>query len=238
MTRTRTGTFVALRSSIMAAPERRAAFVGGCVLLFGWQAWALFVREPGPPVEVQDANAIVIEAFGDGAAVGQTFVPMSERLDGLTVWFRSTEPRAATVRCELAGEVEQTFEPLYRWTEAVTVNGRTPHTFAFPPVEPSFGRPMRFTVALIESASAPVGIEASAGDAMRPGVLLIDGREQWGDLCFRTRAATRFRALMAVAGGLPGPIRDPAIAFALLAIYNWAVMTFVYFMVVANVEEW
>lgn len=212
----------------------RVAFVGVCGLVFCWQIYALFVRQPGPTIGVPEANITVVEEFGAGATVDQTFTPEAAQLDGLTVWFVADAPGQVTVRCELAADEQQAFQPLYRWTEVVAVDGRTRRTFAFPPVARSYHRSMRFSLAA--TTPTQIGIEASRSDELRPGFLRIDGREQWGDLHFRTRSATRFRAFTAVARDLPQPLRDARVALVLLAIYNWATMTFVYFMVVTNEE--
>ncbi len=131
------------RAARGSAVGRMRAWVFGvvCLAAFAGQAYALFVREVGSPLEVSGTNVTVIEAFGTGAAISQTFVP-------------------------------------------------------------------------------------------------VDGQEQWGDLRFRTRTVSRFRVFEAAAQDLPRPFREPSVMFVLLAIYNWAAMTFIYYMVVAGAEEW
>ena len=164
----------------------------------------------------------VIEAFGTGAAISQTFVPRVPELVGLSLWFYAAERQTGVVRCELAVEAGQGFEPLYRWVETVDFDGPTRHTFTFPPVVPESARRLRFEVTLTTPADGVLGVEAAVADTIRPGFLQVDGQEQWGDLRFRTRTVSRFRVFEAAAQDLPRPFREPSVMFVLLAIYNWA----------------
>lgn len=217
---------------------RRAWFALACAASIGYEIYALFIRSGGPVLDVRGRRPIVLRDLGAGEQISQTFVARAESLDALTVWVRSDGPVSANVRCALLLAEHGSFVPLYRWVERLDVDGRAARTFTFPPVVPSRNRQFRFDLQLTPPAVRSLGVEAWAEDALADGVMLIGGREQWGDLALRTRASPPFRSLLRNAKGVPDPLRHPAVALLFLAVANWAVVTFVYYMVAADERQW
>jgi hypothetical protein len=216
--------------------SRRTWFVLACVAIVVWEFDALFLeRSTGSRVR----KSTVVNEFGAGETVSQTFVSESDGLAGFTVWMRpdGAGEFATEVRCELSWGEGTDFVPVYRWTEWVRIAGPTAHTFRFPLVERSGGRTFRVDLRRLRPVAGQLGLEASLDDAARPGALYVDGREQWGDLRFKARLASRYRTFLVQAHGMPDLLRRSGVHLSLLALCNWALMTFAYYVVVEESSD-
>jgi hypothetical protein len=212
--------------------RRLAWFVAAAACALAWESWLLFWPQI---VTVKGARPELVTALGEGRQVSQTFVAPGDGLESVTLWFRAPErPVAAEIEYALLADVKGTYVPLVKWSKRIDVTGVGAQSFEFSPVRASRGRMYRFDVKLLRPLEWPLGVEAYADDAARPGRLLIDGRERWGDLAYRVRTVSRYRSFLASAKGLPDYFRTTPLPLVLLALYNWAIVAFVYYMTVAD----
>lgn len=227
---------LAVRLTAQVRARRLGWFLVACAFAIAAEAWVLFAPQT---FAVNGVRPSLVGALGESRRVSQTFVAHADGLEGLTLAFRAAGPPvAADLACELLMGTPDGFVPLFRWTERVEVRGRRTHTFAFPPVSMARGGTYRFDLTLLRPAPAALAVEAFSDNALRLGRLAINGQEQWGDLAFRARAASRYRNFLAGAKGLPSIFRTTPLALLVLALYNWAMMAFVYYMIVADDKQW
>lgn len=227
---------LALRVRARVASRRLGWFSGACAVVLLVEAWLLFAPQT---MVVSGSRPLVLGALGEGWRISQTFVAHADGLEALTLGFRASGATvAADLTCELLMSTRGSFVELFRWTEHVEVRGRQVHTFSFPPVRMSRGTTYRFDLRLPRPSAAGLALEAFSDDALRPGRLSIDGRGQWGDLALTARAASRYRNFLAGAVGLPSVFRTTPLALVILALYNWAIIALIYFMVVADDNFW
>ena len=167
---------------------------------------------------------MTIVEFSEGAVVGQEFVPDFDHLRAVTVWMRVDRPVDVEVLCSLLS-VSDGGAPLYKWTERVHVEGRSSQTFEFPSLVRSSGRRFRFELRLSRPTPG-LTLEAWGTDAVRPGFLVVDGHERWGDLVYRARAATLAEVLASTPRAIPGMLRQPVVLLALVALHAMALVMF------------
>lgn len=216
--------------------RRLVWFVAACAVALAFESWLLFAPQV---LTVRGRRPLGVSALGEGRQISQTFVAHADGLEALQVGFSSgSEAVVVEVEAALAELTTEGAVPLYRWRAGEAFVGRKSHTFVFPPVRKSRGRMYRLDLRLVRPATAPIAIDACADDVLRPGRLMIDGREQWGDLAFRARAASRYRNFLTGARGLPGAARSGELPLLLLAMYNAAMIAFVYYMIVAGESSW
>jgi hypothetical protein len=214
-------------------------YIAICGFVLLAEFYVFFVLPGGPTVELRGNKPLLVREFGQGSAIGQTFVPLADNLNGLRLWFAvDGEPIAATLECELQRDEGQGLTTLHRWSEELVVRGRTSHIFSIPLVRESKDRLFRFDFRVSGPSRAGLALEGSY-DNPGPGALIIDDRTQWGDARFETRTATLFEAFMAETTRVPWPLHYNVMALVIfLMAYNWAAMTFMYYMVVVREPEW
>jgi len=213
-----------------------------CLLTVGYAEYALLVEET-KDVQALGTKAIRVGAFGDGVPVAQTFTMTSDGLEAVGVQFSTSRPASLRVECELLQlrpDSPGGYETIYRWTEMVEeVSGTEWRTIRFTPVASSMNRVYQIRLQLkgvherageLPSPTTDrvqVGIMAWADNPLRLATLLIDGREQWGDLMFFARATgrTRYERLRVTVGpSLPRLFRHPLVQLVLLLVYDLALV--------------
>lgn len=187
--------------------------------------YAVFAQSTGPALVVGGGQPVDVPEFAAGVSVGQEFVPLADHLNGFTVGLRADRPVDAEVRCTLLSVSAAGDVPIYSWPATLRFEGRTSQTFRFPSVVRSAGRRFRFELRLARPVQG-VSLEARSDDALRPGFLVVDGRERWGDLIFRTRSATLYEVVSATPRSLPGVLRQPTVLLAMVLVQACALAFF------------
>jgi hypothetical protein len=217
---------------LLAVPLRRwppvrspqVCFGVGCVLAVLVEVCALFTART---VRFEGRRPIVANDVASGAVIGQNFVAPVDGLEAVTVYLRvAALQRPARVLFELL-QVEQVGNvPLF--SRIVPLPDRSgPLTFSFPALTRSEGQGYRLQLHLVEPAAGEVGIETFVEGQIDPGSVSIAGREQWADLRLRLTAESRYRAFLGRTK-LTGWRVSPWLHMVLLALYNWALITFTY----------
>jgi hypothetical protein len=213
-----------------------------CMVLIGltWEARALFY--PIALVRAQGVDTFLLDDFGAGAPIGQTFRMLSDGLSAVDLQFSSRTPVSFPVRCRLLiwnayATSGEKWVALYEWIEQVDLPaGLGRHRFAFSPVVPSDRTVYQFQIQRVLTRRDPPGtsiaLVGSRDDVLKDGNI-IDGREQVvdRDLVFQAYATgdTRFGEFRRrVNDQLPWLLRPAGVQLAVLAIYNWAVVMFAY----------
>ena len=223
----------------------RAVFGAALVFALVWAARGLFV--PSVRVRAEGGRPYLLDSFGAGATIGQTFRILNDGLSSAQVRFSSERAGSIAVRCRLLTWSEPTggWTTLYEWTDAVDLPaGAVWRTFRFPPVVPSDRKVYQFQiqrVATPDRADMPVALVASIDDVLGDGNIVAD-REQIvdKDLYFRADATAdvvfdEFRRR--IDPQLPRPLRRLSLQLALLALYACAMSVLAFHLIVRDPER-
>jgi O-antigen ligase len=254
---------------VVAAPERRAARVATRILQSARVRWhdgrvavavilavgvaceaqALFAATP--PLRAAGTKPYIVEDFGAGVPVGQTFRMNSDGLASVRLRFFASQRTAVRFRWRLLTWADSVpWVPLYEWTTTVELPpGQRWQEFQFPPVTPSDRRVYQFQVQRLESHGAKLdasgtpavlGLIGSTDDSLRDGNI-IDGPIQIvdRDLYFEARADDSAFAILRrnINASLPGRLRSKWVQLMILAFYNAALAVVVYSLVVAGTRR-
>jgi hypothetical protein len=171
-----------------------------------------------------------------GAVIRQTFVAPSDGLEAVTVYVRAGRlERPARVLVELQRPGRDIEVPLYSRILEVPARGG-PLALEFPPFAHSEGERFQLWMRLVAPTAGDVGLEAFTEGEVHPGTLSVDGREQWADLKLRLTAESRYRAFLGRVK-LTGWRGSPWLHMALLALYNWALITFTYGILIGRTDR-
>lgn len=237
------------RRRFQRAPARRvrrrlAAFLALFGTLAAGEVYGLFVRETGVPRVDRGPDARLVGEIAGPAIVAQTFSVGVDGLDGITVEARPFgDAVAGTVVFDvaqidpldprLAASLQVT--PLYRILHpARDVVRASRHRVGFPPIAGSRGRLYRLEVRVPDAPPGQgLGLWATRGQAYRGGVLVVNGREVWGDLVFQASAgrATAFGDLQQRLRAWHPAAGSPWLLGALLVLYNSGLAVVVWFFV-------
>ncbi len=236
--------------------RRRVLFVCVCLTAVLCEGWALFLREMDQ-VRAKGTKPFSLEDFGEGVPVAQTFLMVENGLDAVSLQFLTDSSATIRVVCELTQLWDHTsgaHRVLHRWTSVLEgISGTEWQTIGFPPVPFSRNWLYKFQIRLLDAShpGTPVGSARAATTARRPrvslmafadnaladGSLFIAGREQLGDLSFAADGAGRTayaRFQLRAGPKLPVALGNPVVQFALLLLYNLALMTFAYSLLVVD----
>ncbi len=209
----------------------RAGFALFCVALIAWAVITLFApsreRLPfaGRPTDIVE--------FGRGVPVSQEFFIVLRELAAVRVHLRGRGAGDLAWELESADVVSSSAPRLlYRSTQAIAIDGDTAVVIHVPPT-PAPGQQFRLTLRLL-AREQPLSLVASDLNSY-PGALRVDGRERFGDLDLTAIGPSRDAELVAGLGHAPRALRWRGTHVALLGLFLWAVLTFVY--VMAFVQE-
>ena len=223
--------------------DGRLVFWVGLVLGVTCEAYALFI--PSSPIRAMSAKPIVLEGFGAGVPVGQTFRMNAEALESVRVQFFASQRTELVVRCKLL-TAANSWTSVYDWTTRVDLPvGKSWQRFQFPPVVRSDRKIYQFQVQKVEahvigspaSGAPTLGLVASVKEGLPEGNI-VDGSVQLVDkaLFFEAQSDdavfSTFRRN--VNPQLPEPLRSKILHLAVLAILNWALVVYAYEMIVAG----
>jgi len=214
-----------------AAAGRQSWAAIAVVLLIGGQAWAIFVAEIGAQISRRsDSTMLAGEVAGD-RTVSQTFSIGESGIAGITIHARPWSNTAGgVVTFELGGEAGG--DPYFRTSAPVEAVLAAPSGYTLPVVGLAglTNRRCRLMVAMPGAPlGAGIGLVANREDSYTEGALFVAGREQWGDLVFRTVAArptvySHFRHFSRHRQPLAA---SPWFLPTLLLVYDLALVTFV-----------
>ncbi|MBI3493580.1 MAG: O-antigen ligase family protein [Acidobacteria bacterium] len=117
--------------------DGRIAFYAMLAFGLACEAQALFVATP--PIRAAGTKPYIVDDFGAGAPIGQTFRMMSDGLASVRLQFFASRPETLLVKCRLLAWADYVkWVPLYEWSATVDLpSGPRWHEFQFPPVIPS-----------------------------------------------------------------------------------------------------
>jgi hypothetical protein len=209
---------------------RRLALAGLVCAVLAWQAWALLVGEFGMPESRESGDTYWVEVSG-GTEVSQTV-----SVDALTF-----------SRFVLVGKPQgQTAHPVHVTVEGIRTGiklslsltmstadaGRDGRLeLSFPPIRPAAYSNWLYRFTVKVPAARPgsgLALLANRHDSYPDGALFVDGREQWGDLVFRT-GSSRARVLgnvKALLQGAPAIARSDWVLGPVLVAYAVALVLF------------
>ena len=215
--------------------------VAVAVAFVAWQGYVVLVAEHGMPENPPGQDAYwVVETAGE-TTLTQTIEPEILLVNRFVIHARPAGPKPQ-------GDV--VFDVLEGWDAHRLVLRRTvpiEQVVAAPGYEvqfPVIQRPLIYFWSYHLRVSVPqagpgqgVRLLANRSDTCPAGRLFVGGREQWGDLVFRTGSnrATVFRNLSVYLRAGPGPAARPAwLLGAAFAVYGAALLTFLWRMVFAD----
>jgi hypothetical protein len=205
-------------------------FVLGCLVAVAAEIDLLFLERS---TEFAGRKPTLVTELGDGVTIRQDFVAPDDGLDALTVWTAATGrgSAAARVLARLLREEVDGFVPVYASVMKVELTPGA-RTFVFPPEARSQGRTFRLELQVVDPIPVRgLELQAFADGGINPGLLTVGNHQRWSDLRLTVHAASRYRVLRAQLTMLPGWARSPVLHVVLLAVYTWALMTFLYSMI-------
>jgi hypothetical protein len=214
--------------------SRLAAYLIALPSVLGYEGYVLFVQESGVAENIASSSDrhLTGEVAGDAALV-QGLVPYTDGFDGIDVWAHATDgtprgPVVFTITPQDGSAADSTVRVSY--PAAAVVASPPPFHVTFPRIDTSAGRP--YTVRIAAPQATPgqgLRFEAS-GPAYRGGAMTLGGREEWGDLQFRTTAerATIYRNLSHLRQSSPKIVRSDLFLGLMLLVFNGAIAVLLY----------
>lgn len=226
--------------------------------LFVVEGYLLFFRESGVPVVARGDRPRAIGEVAGPSAVVQTFRvdtgglsgltvearPFAQRVTGMVVFsLREIEPKPAVAAAAPATPPASPVvpaRPIFRVLKpAAQVVAGDRARVDFDPIEDSKGRMYQLR---IEAPDTPAGeglaFWATRDQALPEGTLTVGGKEEWGDLVFAAHAtrATLFRRVEHMLADKPAWLRSRITLGILIALYNWALAAFTWYMLFVEDE--
>lgn len=224
--------------------RRRRAFVLVLAALLAYEAYAFFLKEAGDAENLASASDwhLTGEVAGE-IALEQGLVPHADGFDGVDIWAHATsdtEPPPGPVLVTIlqpsstgTGNGVDTTETIAQVTyRAADVVSTRPFHVTIPRIDASAGRSYVIRLSAPQ-ASRGHGVRFEASGPQYPqGAMTLGGREEWGDLQFRTTAerTTIYRNLrhLRQSSQIPAFVRSDAFLIAMLLLFNVALATMLY----------
>ena len=205
--------------------------------MLAYEAYAFFIKEAGEAENIATASDwhLTGEVAG-GAALEQGLVPHADGFEGVDVWAHATQENSAP-----SGVVRFTITritangPLTVATAtypAAEVVAKRPFHVAIPRLDMSAGQGFVIRIAAPD-ATAGHGLRFEASGPTYPqGVMTLGGRQEWGDLQFRTTAerTTIYRNLrhLRQSAQVPDAVRSDLFLTVMLLLFNIALAVLIY----------
>jgi hypothetical protein len=218
--------------------RRRTAFVLCLIVLFGYEAYALFVRESGLTAHEPRPRELQLTAeVNVNTPLSQTFVMHADGFQGVELFARpSDQPPVGPLEVVVSRHTEAGWTFLSRSRiDVASIDLAGSVVVATPRVDASAGTPFRVEVTMPEAPRGHGLRFQAGGPTYVQGVMTIGGVREWGDLKFRTRAArsTVLRNLQHVRQTWPALFRSDVLWIFALLVINWALATVVYYLAFA-----
>jgi hypothetical protein len=200
-----------------------------------YEAYAFFIKEAGEAENIASASDwhLTGEVAGD-IVLAQGVTPHADGFDGLDVWAHATAPGvtpAGSVRFTITQDNGSGPETVAQVTApAADVVTRRPFHVTIPRIDVSAGR--QYTVRIAAPQATPghgLRFEAS-GPTYPQGAMTLGGRQEWGDLQFRTSAerTTIYRNVRHLRQTAPAFARSDLFLALMLLLFNTALATLLY----------
>ena len=221
---------------------RWLAFAAASVAVLAWEIYAIFLAEYGTPhSKPSRAQFMATEVAGE-VAVSQTMTLLAAGFDAVVVHAR---PYGKRVSGEVVFELRELApggaRPVFRTARpAAEVAASDSYTVRFAPIEQSEYRQYSLRITAPDARPGEgITLLASREDAYPQGASFVGSREQWGDLVFETSAsrATIFSGVEHLLRDKSPLLRSRWVLAGVFALFNWALLTFLYFMAFAADER-
>jgi len=222
-----------------AGPKRRRAWAIVLACVLAYEAYAFFIKEAGEAENIATASDwhLTGEVAGD-AVLEQGLVPHADGFDGVDVWAHATQEGNAA---GITGVVRFTITrgtatgPLTVATvthPAAEVVAKRPFHVAIPRLDVSAGQDFAIRIAAPD-ATAGHGLRFEASGPTYPqGAMTLGGRQEWGDLQFRTTAerTTIYRNLrhLRQSTQVPEAVRSDLFLAVMLLLFNLALAVLIH----------
>jgi hypothetical protein len=232
----------------MRSKRRAGLFAIVLAVVIAYEGYAFFIKEAGQSENLASPGDwhLTGEVAGNQALV-QTLVTHADGFDGLDVWAHAssptTTPRGPVVFTIFHGEtgtdpadpaaiVPDSYRVAHVTYPASQIVAAQPFHVTFPRIDASAGRPYIVTIAAPEATRGQgIRFEAS-GPAYPQGAMTLGGRQEWGDLQFRTTAerTTIYRNLrhLRQSASAPAIVRSDLFLIAMLLLFNAALASLLY----------
>jgi hypothetical protein len=221
---------------------RHTAFILCLLGLFAYEGYALFVQEGGTTSHLPPARDLhLTREVNQTASLQQTFVMHAEGFQGIEVVARASDQPAVgpleAVVWQLEYNAGDRYIPIARTrfdSSSIVLGAFT--RIPTPRIDYTGGVSLKLELSMPESPPGH-GLRFDAGGPTYvQGNLFIGGREEWGDLKFRTVAqrTTVFRNIRRLRTGLPPLLQTDVFWVSALIAINWALATVVYSLAFAH----
>jgi hypothetical protein len=219
---------------------RRTAFVLCLIVLFGYEAYALFVRETGVAAHEPRAHDrhLTREVNAD-TPLSMTFRIHANGFSGVEIFARpSAQPPAGPLEVMISRETGETWTPVRRARldlARLDLTGTGSVMITTPRMDSSAGVFFRLDVTMPQAPPGQGLRFEAGGPTYIEGATTIGGRGEWSDLKFRTMSerTTVFRNVRHLRHAWPPLLRNDAVLILLLVIANVAVAAVIYYLVFA-----
>jgi hypothetical protein len=238
-------------------PQKRRVFAIVLAVLIAYEAYAFFVKEAGQSENFASKGDwhLTGEVAGDAALV-QTLITHADGFDGLDIWAHAASPTATprgpvvvtifhgetgTDPANPATVVPEDYRVARVSIPASQVVAAQPFHVSFPRIDASAGRPFIIHISAPEATRGQgIRLEAS-GPTYPQGAMTLGGREEWGDLQFRTTAerTTIYRNVrhLRQSAALPAIVRSDVFLVVMLVLFNAALAALLYDVVLADADQ-
>lgn len=214
-------------------PRRLGVFILTLTVVLAYEGYAFFIKEAGEAENIASASDWHLTGEVAGANVlEQGLVPHADGFDGLDVWAHATGPAPeGPVRFAITQNNGAGLETLARVSyPAADVVSTRPFHVTIPRIDLSAGQQYTFHIAVPEATPGHgLRFEAS-GPAYAQGAMTLGGRQEWGDLQFRTTAerTTIYRNIRHLRQTAPAFARSDLFLALMLLLFNVALATLLY----------
>ncbi len=224
---------------MLAKSARLGAYLVTLALVLAYEGYTFFVRESGEAENIASTRDwhLTGEVAGDAALV-QGLVPHADGFDGIDVWAHATNgtPQGSVVFTIAPRDGPAGDSPVRVSQPAAAVVASLPFRVKFPRIDASAGQPYILRITAPQAVRGQgVRFEAS-GPAYAEGRMTLGGREEWGDLQFRTTAerTTIYRNIRHLRQAGPSMVRSDLFLALMLLVFNGAIATLLYDLIFAR----
>jgi hypothetical protein len=219
--------------------KRRGAWAIVLACVLAYEAYAFFIKEAGEAENIATASDwhLTGEVAGD-AVLEQGLVPHADGFDGVDVWAHASQEASGgvppgVVRFTITqGTANGPLTVAMVTHPAAEVVATRPFHVAIPRVDVSAGQGFAIRIAAPE-ATPGHGLRFEASGPTYPqGVMTLGGRQEWGDLQFRTTAerTTIYRNVrhLRQSAQVPDLVRSDLFLAGMLLLFNVALAVLIY----------
>ena len=202
--------------------------------VLAWEIHVIFLAEYGTPFSKPvHARFMTTEVAGD-VAVSQTMTLWAAGFNRIVIHARPYgKSVSGEVVFELTELVPEGERPVFRTVRpAAEVTAADAYALRLPPIEDSARRTYRLQLTAPRTRPGEgITLLATREDGCPQGALFVGNREQWGDLAFETSAsrATIFSGVEHLLHDKSPLLRSRWVLGGVFTLFNWALLTFLYF---------